>query len=205
MGSGRPVGLLTLTLIALELRFQSVNKTGLAVSNIFADGLLFGIFAILFAPIYLAWNGAQSLWVRYHPPAPLASDADDPVWGRNVNREVVKTAFLAVQQARMAANPNLAKRFISSAVYQQLRRECDHANRKPEIRSDKSVNISDVVFNDERIDKHLCYFNAVVSGTISTVKSEVMARSHRPKYRKSLKSISNLRAPCRRSATPAGS
>lgn len=166
--------LLTLTLIALGLRFQSLNKTGLTVSNIFEDGLLFGIFAILFAPIYLAWMGAQSIWVRNHPPAALATDPNDPVWGRNVNREVVKTAFLAVQEARMKANPNLAKRFISSEVYQQLRRECGHGPASHENWSQQTVNIRDIVFTDERIEKDhaLCYFNAVVSGTISRVSGE---------------------------------
>jgi hypothetical protein len=44
------------------LGFQSLNKTSLGVSNIFEGGLLFAIFALLFAPTYLAWIRIQSIW-----------------------------------------------------------------------------------------------------------------------------------------------
>lgn len=161
-------GLLALLLIALGLRFQSLNKTSLGVSNIFEDGLLFGIFAILFAPIYLAWMGAQSLWHRLRPPQALSTDDDDPVWGRQINRRVVETAFLAVQEARNNHNPSIAKRFISQELYKQLRRECERAKTNHEIESGKSeVKVNNIVFAEERIDREhfLCYFNATVNAT----------------------------------------
>lgn len=75
-------GLLALVLITLGLRFQSLNKTSLGVSNIFEDGLLFAIFALLFAPIYLAWMGIQSIWFRLHRLPALPTECDDPFLGK---------------------------------------------------------------------------------------------------------------------------
>ena len=162
--------LLTLTLIVLGLRWLPVNKTSLGVGNLFEDGLLFGIFAILFAPFYLAWMGVQAIWFRFHPPVGLPTEGDDPVWSRKTNRQVVETAFLAVQQARMNRNPNLAKRFISQDLYKRLRHECDRASS--EIQSNGQVKIKEIVFADERIEKALCYFNATVSAVILNATQE---------------------------------
>ncbi len=159
-------GLLVLVLIALGLRFQSANKSGLVVSNIFEDGLLFGIFAICFAPAYLAWMGMRSVWVRLWPGAGLPTDGDDPVWGRRVNRQVVETAFLAIQDARINHNANLAKRYISQELFRRLRRDCDLNSR--EARSDLWVKIKDIVFADERIEQNLCYFNATVTAILQS-------------------------------------
>ena len=75
-------GLSNLVLIALGLRFQSLNKTSLGVSNIFADGLLVAIFALLFAPIYLAWMGIQSIWFRLHGLPAVPSESDDAFLAR---------------------------------------------------------------------------------------------------------------------------
>ncbi len=158
--------LLILTLIVLGLRSLSLDKTGLGVSNLFEDGLLFGIFAILFAPIYLAWMGGRSIWFRLRPPAGFPTDGDDPVWSRRINRQVVETAFLAVQQARMKHNADLAKRFIGQELYKRLRREFGREKNQRENQSSRQVKLTDIVFAEERIEKHLCYFNATVSGVI---------------------------------------
>ena len=160
--------LLTLTLIVLGLRWLPANKTSLGVGNLFEDGLLFGLFALLFAPFYLAWMGVRSIWVRVRPPVPLPTDSDDPVWSRKLNRQVVETAFLAVQQARLNHNPNLAKRYISQDLYQRLRRECAGTKVSDEIRSKAVVHLKDIAFADERIEKRHCYFNATVRGIIVT-------------------------------------
>jgi hypothetical protein len=157
-----------LVLIALGLRAVPGNKSGLGVSNVFEDGLLFGLFFLLFAPFYLVWLGVRSIWWRFWPPPTLPVDGDDPVWGRRINRQVVETAFLAVQHARMKHNPNLAKRFISHELYQQLRRDCDHSQTNRDVSPERNVQIKEVVFSDERVEERLCYFNAKVSGTISS-------------------------------------
>src|SRR5215471_20990637 len=162
------LALLAVTLIVLGLRFNPANKTALGVGNIFEDGLLFGIFAIAFAPIYLAWMGGQSVWARLYPPPALPVDGDDPVWSRRTNRKVVETAFLSVQEARIKRNPNLAKRFISQDLYKRLRREGHEADAENGIRQGMEVNLKDIVFSNERIDKDgkLCYFNATVTGDL---------------------------------------
>jgi|SRR5215831_3594641 len=162
------LALLTMTLIVLGLRFGPVNKTALGVGNIFEDGLLFGIFALVFAPLYLAWMGGQAVWVRLYPPAPLPVDGDDPVWSRRINRQVVETAFLAVEHARIKRNPNLAKRFISQDLYKRLRRECNQADAERGNWQGMEVILKEIAFTNERIEKDhkLCYFTATVNGDL---------------------------------------
>lgn len=164
--------LVLLTLIAIGLRAVPGNKRALGVANVFEDGLLFAVFAILFAPFYLAGTGLQSIWKRFHPSAALPVAGDDPVWGRRINRQVVETAFLAVQQARMKQNANLAKRFISQELYQRLRHECEQTTGVNQTGSHKDILIKDIVLSDERVADHLCYFNATVSGSISTAAQD---------------------------------
>ncbi|HYW70970.1 MAG TPA: hypothetical protein VE961_08050 [Pyrinomonadaceae bacterium] len=165
------IALLTLVLITLGLRAVPLNKSALGVSNVFEDGLLFGLFALLFAPIYLAWMGGQSVWRRIHPPPALPTEGDDPVWGRKINRQVVETAFLAVADARMHHNANLAKRFIGEDLFKSLRRECSHANAGIEAQPRKRWSIDDVLFTDEGIEKgeSLCHLSATVKGVILPV------------------------------------
>src|SRR5262245_31322761 len=105
--------LLLMTLIVLGLHFVQVNKTSLGVANLFEDGLLFGVFAILFAPFYLIWMGVHSIWIRIWPPPQLPIDGNDPVWSRKINQKMVETAVRAVQEARLKHSPSLAKRYIT--------------------------------------------------------------------------------------------
>lgn len=163
------LALLFLTLITLGLRSVPANKIRLGVSNVFEDGLLFGVFAIVFAPAYLTWMGAQSVWFRINPPSALPVQGDDPVWSRKTNRAVVEDAFLAVQRAKINRNPNLAKRFISQDLYKRLRRECSDADKPGENRVHGQVRIKDIIFTDESLDRQhrLCYFNVTVTGAIS--------------------------------------
>lgn len=168
------LALLILTLITLGLRSVPANKIGLGVGNVFEDGLLFGVFSIAFAPFYLIWMGAQSVWFRVHPPTGLPVESDDPVWSRKTNRAVVEDAFLAVQQARVNHNPDLAKRFIGQDLYQHLRRECSDADKRGENRVLRQVRIKDIIFSDESLDRQhrLCYFNVTVTGAISSAPND---------------------------------
>jgi len=159
-----------LILMALRLRAVPRYKSALGASNVFEDGLLAGLFFLLFLPFYLAWLGAKDVRVQFWPPSTLPIHGDDPVWSRKINRQVVETAFLAVQEAQMKHNPNVARKFISHELYQRLRHDCDHPRTDHEVTPDKNVQILEVVVSDERIEENagLCYFNAKVSGTIST-------------------------------------
>jgi len=163
------LALLILTLITLGLRSVPANKIGLGVGNVFEDGLLFGVFAIAFAPFYLIWMGAQAVWFRVYPPTGSPVEGDDPVWNRKTNRAVVEDAFLAVQQAKIDRNPNLAKKFISQDLYKRLRRECSDADKPGENRVRRQVRIKNIIFTDESLDRQhrLCYFSVTVNGAIS--------------------------------------
>jgi hypothetical protein len=182
-------GIVALLLIFFVGMFATRRTTG--GSNVFEFGRLFGgsvyqtIFVIILLPFLLVGMAARNFWLWARakpapPPPPLPVEGDDPIWSRERNKKLARDAFLAIEKARSARNPELAGDVLEDLIFVDLQAESDGFIARHEINTRNNIDLEEIVIHKERVDDQEMsggthsinwYFDAELRGTMTNFVS----------------------------------